>query len=283
MIQLNNHIHTNFSKDGKSPMQEVIAAARKAGLKIITITDHFPLPEGFTYQAGDSYMAREQLNDYIKLVLTEKKRNKDIDIRLGAEIDFRPGFEKLIPAQIKGIDFDYVLGGVHTLAGWNTRSGWDFDYSKDIWEKGLVKKDIKKVYKEYFDLVRQLISSRLFDAVAHLDIIKKFNENSKYFDENEDEYKEEVIKCLDLIEENNIVLEINTSGLFRPCNALFPGEWVLKEAFNRKIEITIGSDCHKAEDITRGFDYAEKVLKKIGYKRLAAFKKRKKEYVKLGD
>ncbi len=283
MIQLNNHIHTNFSKDGKSPMQEVIAAARKAGLKIITITDHFPLPEGFTYQAGDSYMAREQLNGYIKSITAEKEKNKDMDIRLGAEIDFRPGFEKLIPSQIKNIDFDYIIGGVHTIAGWNTKAGWDFDYSKEVWEKGLVKKDITKVYKEYFDLVRQLISSRLFDAVAHLDIIKKFNENSKYFDEDEEDYRKEVMECLDLIEKNNIILEINTSGLFRPCKALFPSEWVLKEAFKRKIEITIGSDCHKAEDISRGFDYAEKLLKKIGYKRLVAFKKRKKECINLGD
>src|SRR3989338_1155243 len=242
MIQLNNHIHTNFSKDGKSPMQEVIAAARKAGLKIITITDHFPLPEGFTYQAGDSYMAREQLNEYINLVLAEKEKNKGIDIRLGAEIDFRPGFEKLIPAQIKGIDFDYILGGVHTIAGWNTKVGWDFDYSKEIFEKGLLKKDIKKAYKEYFNLVRQMIRSNLFDAVAHLDIIKKFNRDSKYFDENENDYREEVMKCLDLMEENKMVLEINTSGLFRPCKALYPSEWVIKEAFKRKIEITIGSD-----------------------------------------
>jgi len=278
MITTNSHIHTNFSKDAKSSLQDVIAAAKKSGLKIITITDHFPLPEGFKVQAGDSYMAREQLNGYIRLVLAEKKRNKDIDIRLGAEIDFRPGFEKLIPAQIKDIDFDYILGGIHTIAGWNTKVGWDFDYSKEIFEKGLLKKDIKKAYKEYFNLVRQMIRSNLFDAVAHLDIIKKFNRDSKYFDENENDYREEVMKCLDLMEENKRVLEINTSGLFRPCKALYPSEWVIKEAFKRKIEITIGSDCHKAEDIARGFDYAGKALKKIGYKKLAIFKKRKKEY-----
>ena len=278
MIQINNHIHTNFSKDGKSPMQKVIAEAKKAGLKIITITDHFPLPQGFTYQAGDSYMAREQLNEYIQLILVEKERNKRIDIRLGAEIDFRPGFEKLIPAQIKDINFDYIIGGVHTIAGWNTKAGWDFDYSKEVWEKGLEKINAKKAYKEYYNQLRQLISSKLFDAVAHLDIIKKFNTDSKYFDENEEDYRKEVMECLDLIEKNGIILEINTSGLFRPCRALFPSEWVLKEALNRKIEITIGSDCHKAEDIARGFDYAGKALKKIGYKKLAIFKKRKKEY-----
>ena len=173
MITTNSHIHTNFSKDAKSSLQDVIAAAKKSGLKIITITDHFPLPARFKVQAGDSYMARGQLNGYIKLVLAEKEKNKDIDIRLGAEIDFRPGFEKLIPAQIKDIDFDYILGGIHTIAGWNTKVGWDFDYSKEIFEKGLLKKDIKKAYKEYFNLVRQMIRSNLFDAVAHLDIIKK--------------------------------------------------------------------------------------------------------------
>ena len=224
-------------------------------------------------------MPREQLNEYIQLILVEKERNKRIDIRLGAEIDFRPGFEKLIPAQIKDINFDYIIGGVHTIAGWNTKAGWDFDYSKEVWEKGLEKINAKKAYKEYYNQLRQLISSKLFDAVAHLDIIKKFNTDSKYFDENEEDYRKEVMECLDLIEKNGIILEINTSGLFRPCRALFPSEWVLKEALNRKIEITIGSDCHKAGDIVRGFDYAEKVLKKIGYKRLVAFKKRKKEYV----
>ena len=71
--------------------------------------------------------------------------------------------------------------------------------------------------------------------------------------------------------------------MFKPCNAVYPSEWVIEEAFKRKIEITIGSDCHKASRITEGYDYAEKLLRKIGYKKLAMFKKRKKEYVKLGD
>lgn len=281
MIQINNHIHTNFSKDGQSSLQEVIDTAKKAGLNVITITDHFSLPEGFKVREGDSYMTRDQLKDYVNLITAEKEKNKDIDIRLGAEIDFKPGFEKLIPLMVKNIEFDYIIGGIHTIASWNTKVGWDFDYSKEVFEKGLAKINIKKAYKEYFDLVRQLIKSRLFDSVAHLDSIKKFNKNSEYFDENEKDYGEAIMKCLDLIEKNNIVLEINTIGLFRPCKSLYPSEWIIKEAFKRKIDITIGSDCHIAKDIVAGFDYAEKILKKIGYKKLALFKKRKKEYVKI--
>ena len=69
-----------------------------------------------------------------------------------------------------------------------------------------------------------------------------------------------------MIEKTGIVLEVNTRGMFKPCKAVYPSEWILKEAFKRKIEITIGSDCHKAGDIVRGFDYAEKVLKKVSGK-----------------
>jgi len=40
MLRCDLHIHTNFSPDGESSVEEIIAKAEEAGLDAIAITDH---------------------------------------------------------------------------------------------------------------------------------------------------------------------------------------------------------------------------------------------------
>ena len=40
MLTCDLHVHTNFSKDGESSVEEILKQAEEAGLDAIAITDH---------------------------------------------------------------------------------------------------------------------------------------------------------------------------------------------------------------------------------------------------
>lgn len=264
MITVNSHIHSKYSQDAKGEIKEIIKNAKECGLKIITLTDHFPTQGYSKMNVPDCNMKKEDVGEYLKL------KNNKIDLRIGFEIDYADGFDLEIP------DVDYALGGVHII------DGMCFDYSEEKFVEAVkTLGSVKNLYSAYFKLIRGMVKTRKFDCVAHLDLIKKFNKNNKYFSEEEEGYRNDVLGILDLIKEKNIVMEINTRGLSKPTGEQYPSRWIIKEAFNRKIDITIGSDCHAPKGICQGYEVVENLLKEIGYGKTCIFKKRKKEYVKV--
>jgi histidinol-phosphatase (PHP family) len=262
MITVNNHIHSKYSRDAKGEIMRIIKKAKKCGLKIITITDHFRPKEYPKTDVPECEMKVGDLKKYLAI------KSDEIDLRIGLEMDYEPGFELIIP------DVDYALGSVHII------DGICFDYDEKNFNRAVKKAgNIKNLYLKYFKLVRDLVRSGKFDCVAHMDLIKKFNSNGKYFNENEKEYKNAVLKTLDLIKKKGIVLEINARGLFKPAGEQYPSRWIIKEAFNRGIRITVGSDAHEPDAVCKGYGVIEKLLKEIGYDKVCAFRKRKMEFI----
>lgn len=103
------------------------------------------------------------------------------------------------------------------------------------------------------------------DIIAHFDLVKCWNKDSKFFSENEEWYRQEVFKTLKTIKENNLAIEINTAGeRYYSCNCFFPSTWILKQMKKLNIPITISSDFHEV-----GFDYeiekAIELAKTTGY------------------
>ena len=138
-------------------------------------------------------------------------------------------------------------------------------------------KGIKNLVKEYYKQARLIAQSEAFECIAHFDLIKCWNKDSKYFSDKEDWYKYEVLKTLDEISKSKISIEINTSNWrdFYPCEEQCPSLWILQEAKKRNIPITIGSDGHKKEHIGTGLERAIILAKQAGYISILKFKKRK--------
>lgn len=262
MITVNNHFHSKYSKDAKGEIKDIIKKAKKHGLHIITITDHYPVHEYSKLDVTDCNMKAEDMNEYLGL------KSDKIDLRIGFEIDYATGFNLEIP------DIDYALGAVHEV------DGVCFDYNEERFINTIKKLGgVKNLYLKYFKLIQEMIETGKFDCVAHLDLVKKFNKGSKYFSENESEYRKAVLETLSLIKKKNIVMEINARGLFKPVGEQYPSRWIIEEAFKRGIGISVGSDSHTPEAICLGFDVVEKLLKEVGYDKVCVFKKRKRKYV----
>jgi histidinol-phosphatase (PHP family) len=262
---VNFHTHSNFD-DGKALLEEYIKEALKQNVAILGFSSHNPLPFSV-----DWVIKKENYKEYCKTVQTLKEKYKDkIRILLGLEMDFLPSINSF---HREGIDLsvlDFHIGSVHFVNFFSENNGWAIDESEDIFEKGLneiYNGNIKKVVKDYFKLIRNMLKLENPDIVAHLDLIKMNNKEEKYFSEEESWYRQEVLYTLKAVAKSSSILEVNTGGIARgKTDSLYPSTWILEETYNMRIPITLSSDAHKPEQITAKFKEAALLLNSIGYK-----------------
>ncbi len=253
------HLHT-FLSDGIQKHEKYIKKAIKKKITEIGFSEHL------NFKGKDWVMKISDLATCVKIVEGLKKEAK-IPLKLGIEIDYLPEGNKKIREIIENNPFDYIIGAVHFIGD------WCFDCNEEI--SGYQNWDIDELYKAYFDLVQKAAKSRLFDIIAHPDIIKKFG-----FRPNGDisNLLKETAECF---KENKVCIEVNTSGLDKPCKEIYPSKEFLKMCFNKGIPIIFGSDAHKPEEVGRYFEKAIKLVKGVGYTKITQFTKRKRKFVKI--
>ncbi|MEM3696320.1 MAG: histidinol-phosphatase HisJ family protein [Candidatus Bathyarchaeia archaeon] len=254
------HIHTEVSLDAKGSMEDYVKMAKLKKLGEIGFSEHVT----FHHIKGCPFLPINStyLQNFLNL-----KANADLPVKLGAEVDFIPKFTEKIEDFVRKFPFDYVIGAVHFIGEWSVDSPSQInEYSK---------RDILKVYEEYFSLVKKLCQSQLFDILAHPDLIKIFGFKPKTdFSQILEEAAEAMVKY-------NVCAEINTSGLRRPCQEIYPSEQFLKILQNHNVPIVFGSDAHEPNDVGRNFKEAIKLAKKAGYTKVCVFNRREREFVKI--
>jgi histidinol-phosphatase (PHP family) len=189
----------------------------------------------------------------------------EIQIRYGIEVDYFPGHEEELRDLIDSIPVDYVIGSVHFIGDWN------FDTDQSLYGKW----SNDKLYEKYFTLIKQAAQSGLFDIIGHIDIIKKFR---IYPESNQDQLFDDTLK---IIKDHNLVVELNTGGMDRPCAEFTPGPRLLEMCHHHHIPVTLSSDAHRAEQIARHYDSAVALLSHIGYTEIVGFNKRTRRIIRL--
>jgi histidinol-phosphatase (PHP family) len=247
-----------MSGDAEGELTEYLKTAQARGLTEIGFSDHFHVKK------QDYSMSRTKLAEYVRKVEAFKK-TVDFPIKLGLEIDFISGLENEIVDVLRIANFDYVIGSVHFI------DGWGFDDPKYIAE--YQKWDVNKLYCAYFGLVQQCAKSRLFNIIGHADLIKKFNYRPK------GDITEIYLETVEAFKKSNVCVEVNTRGLMVPCNEIYPSKVFLKMCFEAGIPITLGSDAHSPKEVGNGFSQAVKLIREVGYEKIARFSKCKMELV----
>ena len=111
-----------------------------------------------------------------------------------------------------------------------------------------------------------MIETQRFDVVGHMDKIKMHNQN-RYFTEDEKWYRQLVSETIELIAERRLIVEVNTRGIYKKrSDALFPGNDILEQLYQRNIPIIISSDAHQPAEIANYFKQAAGILRSIGFK-----------------
>ncbi|MDP2113869.1 MAG: histidinol-phosphatase HisJ family protein [Bacteroidota bacterium] len=253
------HMHSILS-DGKDSYEEMVRVAISKGLDEIGFSDHVCIkPVDWAISLIDIPVMTEQIMD-----LKIKYKNQ-IKIRYGIEMDYFPGSEKELKELIESLPVDYVIGSVHFIGDWN------FDTDQSLYGKW----PNDQVYGEYFELIQQAATSGLFDIIGHLDIIKKFR---IYPESNQSKLFEDTIR---IIKKHDLVVELNTGGIDRPCADYTPGPKLLEMCYRHNVPVTLSSDAHNANQIARHFESAINLLTQIGYQEIVGFKNRTRRMIRL--
>lgn len=252
------HNHTTLCNHAKGEISEYIEKAVQCGTKYFGFSEHAPM--NFDHEYRVSF---EQMKVYEDEVLKAKEKYKDkIEILLGYEVDYIKGY---MDERVLNADVDYLIGSVHFI------DEWGFDNPEFIGR--YENEDIDEVWQKYFNAVKEMADSKLFDIVGHLDLIKifKFMPNKSINDIAKD--------ALLAIKKADMVLEINMAGYRKPIAEPYPSLSLLKQAYELGIPITFASDAHKPEQVSLYSDEIVKMAKGVGYTQCAVFKKRKREFV----
>lgn len=254
------HIHTELCGHASGTTDEYIREAINKKLKEIGFSDHAPLPEGL--REGIT-MLPEETEDYIKLIEQKRKEyNNQIDIKIGFEIDF-PLTDALERKYLNDNRLDYLIGSCHFLGD------WAFDHPDNV--SGFKNRDINEICSDYYKIISDLVQSGYFNIVGHFDLVKKFGHRAKA-----DFTKTVENLALSITRNKNIAVEINTAGIRKPVNELYPSENIIEIFYRMNVPLTFGSDAHKPEEVGYMFDKAEETIKKAGYRKISGYSKKQR-------
>jgi len=265
MILTNYHSHTKFS-DGSNEPKDYIEKAIEKEMKAYGFSCHAPTTFPCTWT-----IAPENLNNYIEEIDRLKKKYKDkIEIYKSLEIDYFPGNPLAQPENHKALHLDYIIGSVHFVDNLKNGEAWNIDTSKRIFDDGMVEifgGDGKKAVTKFYELTLEMLDVMKPNIIGHLDKIKMFNTGNKFFNENEQWYKDLVENVLQKIKKTGTIVEVNTRGVYRgKTDDYYPSNQILKRCYELTIPVQINSDCHKPDEVANGFKEASQLLKEIGFK-----------------
>jgi histidinol-phosphatase (PHP family) len=259
----NLHTHSDYC-DGKGELSKFVEQAIELNMKGLGFSSHAPLPFGCEWCMNENSLQR-----YISEIAMLRQANSGIEIYAGLESDYIP--EVISPQQFRH-QLDYVIGSIHFVEGYYKGSHWEIDGPYINFLQGLDEifdNKIRDAISRYYELTREMITTAKPDIVGHLDKIKIQNINGKHFSEEEPWYRQEVLKTIDVIQKEGVIVEVNTRGMYqRKTSTTYPSPWILEILCERNMPITINSDAHHPDDLVNQFNATAEVLQKIGFKKL---------------
>ncbi len=244
----NYHTHSHFC-DGSAGLHTIVSAAQKLSMPAIGLSSHAPLPFRKRWS-----MKAENLPRYLGEIKTLKRQRAGIQVYSGLEVDY-------IPSRISPSDFaqllDYTIGSIHFVDRMPDGTPWEIDSTLNIFRSGLsavFRDNVRAAVSRYLELTREMVINGRPDIVGHLDKIKIHNRHYPFFREDEDWYREEINKTLDVIRLAGTIVEINTRGLYQgKADDVYPSRWILKLISEKGIPVTLNSDAHRTSELVNSF------------------------------
>ncbi len=259
------HVHTAYSDDSKTPMEQVVLSSIEKGMDLITFTDHVDYgvkidwdDPGTTSRLVDGLpLYNVDYDAYFREIETlQKKYAGQIQIKKGLEL----GVQRHTIDQFKKLcdqyPLDFAICSIHQV---NDLEFWTQDF-----QRGKTQKQYIEAY--YDELLYVVEHFDQYSILGHLDLIVRYDQQGLYPFEL---LKEKLTKILTLVIQKGKGIEVNTSSFKYGLNDLTPSKDILKlyHDLGGRI-ITIGSDSHVTDTLSSHFDEVVSVLKEIGFTHL---------------
>ena len=253
MILQDLHTHTSYC-DGKDSPEDMVKAAIEKGLGRIGFSGHC-----YTFFDERYCMSIPNVIKYITEInmLKEKYKGK-IEIRCGVEQDYYSNFSRM--------GFDYIIGSVHYI---KVRDEYiPIDESKEILQNAAEKHfggDIYALCEEYFRTVGDIVGKTGADIIGHFDLISKFNEDGKLFDENHPRYIAAYTEAIDKLLLQSRPFEVNTGAISRGYRTHpYPSRAQLEYIAKNGGSVILTGDTHAKEFLCHEFEKWHAECEKIG-------------------
>ncbi len=269
MIRYDAHVHSSFSTDSDTTMEEMILMGIQKHLAGITFTDHmdyhFPLKyiKDETGKAPFSFDFEEYLSRINELRDLYSDRLK---IYCGVEMGLKEDAWESNWKLSQDPALDYVIGSVHLVNEMDP-------YYPEYWESYEEKKALLLYFETTLNNLEQLKELQV-DSLGHLDYIVRYSP-SGYRLYSYHMFADVIDAILAKLIERNICLEINTSGYKEGGTMPNPGDEIIRRYRDMGGKwITFGSDAHTIDRLSADFDKAEKLAVSVGFDSYLTFVQR---------
>ncbi len=262
-MRVDLHNHTYLSKHAVGTMEDYVKRAIEKKIDVFGFSDHNPMHFDKKHRMEDKY----KIDYFTMFEETKKQFSKEIKLLLGFEFDY---LENGMNEDLLKEDVDYLIGAVHFIKDLpvdNHTMILAYKEKKDIFKN----KDSTSLWTDYFDLIKKMANSGFFNIVGHLDLIKLLTQ-----EEPKKDIRIIAKEALKAIKKSGMSVEINSSGLRKSVQEIYPSKKLLEEIFSLDIPITFGSDAHSVEEVGFKAQYCENLAKELGFRKCVYYEKKEK-------
>lgn len=280
MILSDSHVHSTFSSDGSSTMEEHIRRGKELKLSSLCFTDH--IDYGFPsekYQMNFLF----DIEEYFAAFQAMKQDFPDFPLRIGVELGLKEDILADALALTSSYPFDFVIGSTHLVDNMDP-------YYEEYWETHGEAGGIRR----YFTITYHNLSCGFdYDVYGHLDYVIRYcptmkkarfhgQANDNFFREALQDNKELIDEILLSLIKENKGLECNTAGFKYGLGHTNPHEIILSRYHELGGQyLTIGSDAHEAAHLAYDFAMVPDILRGCGFDSYTEYWERKAVEMKL--
>lgn len=258
-LKANYHTHSTYC-DGKDSLREMADAAVSLGFNELGFSGH-----QWSDQDSDYAMTPENTEKYLEeLGVMKNEYAGKLRVFTGIERGY-------VTPDRDNSAFDYVIASVHN-AGADGRL-FSVDNTEEIMLRGVrdvFGGDIMEYAKDYYRRMAKVLISARGHIAGHFDLLTKFNEDGRYFDERDPAYRRPALEALDeavetyaasgipeeqsgnmpeimrrALESGKPIFEINLGAMARGYRTVpYPAPFIIEELVRREVPLIISADCH---------------------------------------
>ena len=252
------HVHPDFSFDAEGSVDDFCQMGLAQGLAEICFTTHYDT-NPILIQKKRSIRINGELHEhsiknfgaYVDAVKTanEQYNHYGLSVKCGVELGYYPGCEQETKELFETYPLDYKIGSIHEV------DEYEICYEKSMKKCG-EELPLEEFGDRYFSLVRKLLESNLFDVIGHLDRYRTYGLKC-YGEEIKTIHKNYIEPVFELMKSNDVGYEINTLSVHFKESDYYPSMDIINMARSSGTRImSIGSDAHKPNELSRDFDFA---------------------------
>lgn len=249
MLRANFHTHTTFC-DGTSTAQEMVDEALELGFFALGFSGHVDPGVPMDWEAYAAEVRRLQA-----------ACAGTLDVLLGAELDNVWDRSRCPGAE-------YVIGSTHYIPVSTPEDGcvdWEPEVSIRCCRE-FFGGDWYAYCRAYYDFEAQVLDRTACDFVGHFDLVTRFNDELRAFDETDPRYLGPALEAMEHLVRQGAAFEINCGALNRGRKAeAYPARPLLRALHDFGGEILITSDAHDRRHLAGGFDVAVQRAMECGF------------------